>query len=396
LRGKQILILLALFFAVALEWGLLIYIISKPEGEVRPAAPPLVMSARFIAPEEGVVLFQGQRVTVEVEAPPLELTGAELWLNGHRAFPLPQSMARFPNRWIVTFLWEPSASAAYTLEATIKTTQGNVLKTPPLTLEVVPPLYLCFASDSAGNYDIYRMRADGALLEALIASPAEERKPSQAPDGSIAFAKGDEIWIKGRDGLKFLVKGQEPSFDPKGRYLAFRSNVSLAQELFLLDLRQGITQQLTSEYSFAGQASWSPDGERIAFAALKDGNWDVYIIQKDGGGLVRLTDHPSQDWYPAWSPDGQKIAFVSSRDGSHQLYLVNPDGSGLERLTQIPRGVEGPTFSPDGRLLAFTAYTGEGKGFSAREIHLLSLGTRRVWRITHDSFDETDVTWCSP
>ncbi len=363
---------------------------------MRPAAPPLVTSARFIAPEEGVVLFQGQKVTVEVEAPPLELTGAELWVNGRRALPFPQSMVRFPKRWVVTFLWEPSDPVSYTLETTLKTSQGNVLKTPPLTLEVIPPLYLCFASDLAGNYDIYRMRADGAMLEALIASPAEERKPTQAPDGSIAFARGDEIWLKDRNGLKFLVKGKEPTFDPKGRYLVFRNSVGLAQALFLLDIGKGITQQLTSEYSFAGQATWSPDGEKVAFTAVKDGNWDVYIIQKDGGGLVRLTDHPSQDWYPAWAPDGQKIAFVSSRDGSHQLYLVNPDGSGLERLTQIPGGVEGPAFSPDGRLLAFTAYTGEGKGFSAREIHLLSLGTRKLWRITYNGFDETDVAWCSP
>lgn len=394
MRGRQILILLALLLAVALEWGLLIYIISRPVGEVRPETP--LVSARFIAPTEGVMLFQGQKVTVEVETPLLELTGAELWVNGHRALPLPQSMARFSNRWVVTFLWEPSTPASYTLETTLKTSQGDVLRTSPLTVEVVPPLYLCFASDLAGNYDIYRMRADGALLEALIASPAEERKPTQAPDGSIAFAKGDEIWVKSRDGLKFLAKGQEPSFDPNGRYLAFRSNVGLAQELFLLDVGKGITQQLTSDYSFAGQASWSPDGERIAFAALKDGNWDVYIIQRDGGGLIRLTDHPAQDWYPAWSPDGQKIAFVSSREGSHQLYLVNPDGSSLERLTQIPGGVEGPVFSPDGRLIAFTAYTGEGRGFSAREIHLLSLGTRRVWRVTHDNFDETDLAWCLP
>jgi len=393
LRGRQILILLALFFAVALEWGLLIYIISKPEGEIRPETPTI--PARFIAPEEGMILFQGQKVTVEVETTLLELTGAELWVNGRRALPLPQSMARFSDRWVVTFLWEPSSPASYTLETTLKTSQGNVLRTLPLTVEVIPPLYLYFASDLAGNYDIYRMRADGTSLEALIASPAEERKPTQTADGSIAFAKGDEIWVKSRDGLKFLVKGQEPSFEPKGHYLTFRGNVGLAQELFLLDVRKGITQQLTSEYSFAGQASWSPDGERIAFAALKEGNWDVYIIQKDGSGLIRLTDHPAQDWYPAWSPDGKKIAFVSSREGSHQLYLVNPDGSGLERLTQIPGGVEGPAFSPDGRLIAFTAYTGEGKGFSAREIHLLSLGTRRVWRITYDKFDETDVTWCS-
>lgn len=134
----------------------------------------------------------------------------------------------------------------------------------------------------------------------------------------------------------------------------------------------------------------------IAFTAIKDGNWDIYLVRKDGNDLIRLTDHPARDWFPAWSPDGRKIAFVSAMDGSHQIYFINPDGTGLEKVTQIAGGAERPVFSPDGKLMAFVAYTGQGEGFSAREIYILSLSTRWLKRVTSDSFDETDVVWCPP
>ncbi len=396
MTGKRVLLLLALFFAVVLEWGLLVYLISRGMGEAEPEVQPLPPSSvRFLSPEEGAIIFQGQTVTVEVESPPAELTGAELWVNGRKTYPLPRSMARYPNRWVVTFLWEASTPASYTIEAILTSPQGQ-MKTPPLAIEVIPPLYLCFATDSAGNYDIYRMRADGTGPEPLLNSPADEREPSVAPDGTIAFVKGEEIWLKGSNGLKFIGQGREPAFDPSGRYLAFRGSNGPVQELFIYGLKDGSVRQLTSGNTFAGQPSWSPDGEKIAFTALREGNWDIYLIRRDGNGLVRLTDHPAQDWFPAWSPDGRRIAFVSSREGSHQLYLMMPDGSNPEKVTQIPGGVERPAFSPDGRLLAFTAYTGEGRGFSAREIHLLSLGTRRLRRITYDGFDQTDLTWCPP
>lgn len=398
MTGRRVLLLLILFLFAVLEWGLLIYLISKGTEKAKLDIQPLLQlsssSARFLSPEGGAILFHGQTVTVEVESPPLDLTGAELWINGRKALPLPRSMVRYPNRWIVTFLWEAPSPASYTLEAVLTSSRGEITKTTPLSVEVIPPLYFCFATDLNGNYDIYRMRADGSSLEPLLNSPADEREPSIAPNGTMAFVKGEGIWLKGHNGLKFIAQGREPTFDPSGRYLVFRASSGGTQELFLYSLQDGSVRQLTSGNAFAGQPSWSPDGEKIAFTSLKEGNWDIYLIRRDGSGLIRLTDNPAQDWHPAWSPDGDKIAFVSSRDGSHQLYFLATDSGNLEKITDIPGGVEKPIFSPDGRLLAFTAYTGEGVGFSAREIHLLSLRTRWLRRITYDSFDQTDLIWC--
>ncbi len=397
MTGKRVLLLLLLFAAAILEWSLLVYIISKPEGEAGPEVQMLPPSfAFFLSPQDGAIIFQGQTITVEVESPPVEITGAELWVNGHKAQPLPRSMVRYSNRWLVTFLWEATSPATYTFEAILTKATGEREKTPPLTLEVIPPLYLCFASNMAGNYDLYRMRADGTELEPILNSPDDEREISFATDGSIAFVKEGKIWLKGHHGLEFIAQGSEPSFDPKARYLVFRANHNQAQELFIYDLENKTIRQLTSGNSFAGQPSWSPDGEMIAFTAIKDGNWDIYLVRKDGNDLIRLTDHPARDWFPAWSPDGRKIAFVSAMDGSHQIYFINPDGTGLEKVTQIAGGAERPVFSPDGKLMAFVAYTGQGEGFSAREIYILSLSTRWLKRVTSDSFDETDVVWCPP
>jgi TolB protein len=114
----------------------------------------------------------------------------------------------------------------------------------------------------------------------------------------------------------------------------------------------------------------------------------------EGGEAQRLTDDPATDWAPAWSPDGTRLAFVSDRGGSHQVYVVRADGGpGLEQLTDLGQGAEAPAWSPDGFWLAVVAYTGEGAGVERREIYLVRVDGRGAVRLTHNAFDDTDVTW---
>jgi len=401
--GRRILVLILLAVLVALEYGLLFYLLRGSEGEVpsEGGTSPLIT---VLSPPDNSVVIQGQTITVEVETRTTgRVIAAELWLDGKKALGLPSAIKVYSTRQVVDFAWEASLTGTHSLEVRLTDSEARRL-TASLTIKVIPPLYLCFASNRDGDYEIYRMRADGTEIEKLTDNALQEREPSQAPDGSIAIASSADglNWelVLLRDGKRRPLPGKgsrrEPVFDPTGRYLLFVSAREGGEELFLLDLRTQEERPLTSGDAYAGQASWHPSGWEIAFTVLRQGNWDVYRINRDGSSLTRLTDHPAQDWHPAWSPDGSKIAFVSGRDGSHRLYLMNPDGTGVERISGAPDGVEQPVFSPDGKLLAFVAYTGKGQGVYAREIYVLPLDTGHPIRLTHNAYDDTDVTWCTP
>lgn len=400
--GRRILVLIILAALVALEYGLLFYLLrgSKGEAPSEQGASPLIT---VLSPPDNSVVIQGQTVTVEVEARTTgKIIAAELWLDGRRALGLPSAIKVYPAWQVVDFAWEASLTGTHTLEVRLTDAEARRL-TASLNIKVIPPLYLCFASNRDGDYEIYRMRADGTELAKLTDNSIQDREPSQAPDGTIAIASSADgaNWklVLLREDRRILLPGEgsrrEPVFDPTGRYLLFVSAREKGEELFLLDLRTRKERPLTSGNAYAGQASWHPSGQEIAFTALREGNWDVYRMRWDGSGLIRLTDHPAQDWHPAWSPDGSEVAFVSGREGSHRLYLMNSDGTGVEKVPGAPEGIEQPIFSPDGKLLAFVAYTGQGQGVNAREIYILPLGTGHPVRLTRNAYDDTDVVWCT-
>jgi dipeptidyl aminopeptidase/acylaminoacyl peptidase len=131
-----------------------------------------------------------------------------------------------------------------------------------------------------------------------------------------------------------------------------------------------------------GRPTWSPDGKNVAFISNMSGRNNLWLVPSDGGWPVQLTVSDQRQTAPAWSPDGKWIAYQSDYDGDElwDIFLVSPKTGKVVNLTQTREISEvGPTWSPDGRYLAYEV---KPKTSAAYEIDIYDMLMREVKHLT--------------
>jgi len=194
-------------------------------------------------------------------------------------------------------------------------TQGN--KQTPDAPVPEPQGKIAFASDRAGNFEIYVMNPDGGGLVRVTNNPAEDTQPTWSPDGSkLAF-------VSNRDGNK---------------------------EIYVVNADGSGTTRLTNNTAEDIEPTWSPSTTtpKIAFVSHRDGNDEVYSMNPDGTGQANLTNNAGDDVDPAYiAGSGSLIAFASNRDGDKfEIYRMNADGTSQTRLTNNSFNDVAPTWPP--------------------------------------------------
>ena len=131
-----------------------------------------------------------------------------------------------------------------------------------------------------------------------------------------------------------------------------------------------------------GDTTWSPDGRTIAFISNLSGRNNVWLLPADGGWPTQLTVSDQRQSSPAWSPDGKWIAYESDYDGDEQwdIFLVSPKTGQIVNLTNTREIAEqSPVWSPDGRYLAYLV---KPKTSSTHEIDVYDTLMREVKHLT--------------
>src|SRR5271169_2716545 len=84
-----------------------------------------------------------------------------------------------------------------------------------------------------------------------------------------------------------------------------------------------------------GGTTWSPDGKQIAFISNISGRNNIWLVPATGGWPTQLTVSDQRQLSPAWSPDGLWIAYISDHDGDEMwdVFLVSPNGGDVVNLT---------------------------------------------------------------
>ena len=143
----------------------------------------------------------------------------------------------------------------------------------------------------------------------------------------------------------------EPQLSPDGKKIAFRSDRSGSEEIWVCDVNGANAVQLTS---FGGTTinwvpRWSPDGSRLTFSAIEDRD-DVYVVNVNGGTPRPLTSDSRGSNNPSWSRDGKWILFDLEDSGKAGIYKV--PGEGGEPVL-VTKGGWAPVESPDGRYIYY-------------------------------------------
>jgi len=248
-----------------------------------------------------------------------------------------------------------------------------------------------FSSGTFPHLALWRIAASaGALPKKISVDASNASEPTISGLGNrLAFVSGKSdlnVWSvylgrTGRDAkaTRFIASTQTeayPAYSPDGRKIAFMSDRSGRDEIWICDSDGSRPTQLTS---MAGSAmygpSWSPDSQNIAFTAAQQGmKEDIYSISAKGGAPRRLTSHPAEDKWPYWSHDGKWIYFSSTRSGREEIWKMPSSGEQAVQITH--NSADMPQVSPDGKFLYYM------KGWPEAV---------SVWRASLDGIQEVKV-----
>jgi Tol biopolymer transport system component/DNA-binding winged helix-turn-helix (wHTH) protein len=115
-----------------------------------------------------------------------------------------------------------------------------------------------------------------------------------------------------------------------------------------------VLRQVTFDAGLTTEPAVAPDGSMVAYVSDRKGrNLNLWVQQLPNGASIQLTHGEVDVHSPSFSPDGKKIVFRSEQDGG-ALYVV-PTLGGTPRLL-VAQGRDA-RYSPDGKWIAYWAGT---------------------------------------
>jgi Tol biopolymer transport system component/imidazolonepropionase-like amidohydrolase len=203
-----------------------------------------------------------------------------------------------------------------------------------------------------------------------------------SPDGKeIAFDLLGDIYTIPMSGgeAHALTSGvawdMQPRYSPNGKWIAFTSDRSGGDNLWIVNRDGSNPRQVTKEsFRLLNSPSWSPDSEYLVgrkhFTAERSlGAGEMWLYHRTGGDGLQLTKKRTDQkdtGEPAFSPDGRYLyfsddvtpgqIFAYNKDPNGEIYVIqrlDRETGDIDRYVTGPGGSIRPTPSPDGMSLAF-------------------------------------------
>ncbi|MFH1963116.1 MAG: carboxypeptidase regulatory-like domain-containing protein [bacterium] len=275
----------------------------------------------------------------------------------------------------------------------------------PISLSLTPVVkggMVAFSSNRDGAFHIYLMNASGTPTIRLTpdiqytgtATPPGYYSPNLSSDGrQIAFSSdvsgNNDIYLMDTNGLNMVqltIGGSaddSPCFSPDGKFIAFVSG----KDICLKNIAAGTMTTLLKGNGTITTPCFSPDGTRLIFCLSKDGLSQIYSLDIPGTNTRNLTGSSSTNLSPSLSPDRRQIVFSSNRDGErYRLYLMDINGRNQQCIPiNLDSDLHEPCFSPDGKQIIFWA--------NNPDLYTVNLDGSGLTQLTFGTASDTKPSW---
>lgn len=277
----------------------------------------------------------------------------------------------------------------------------TVAQTKPPTKRATPAVITDPAQiKSEEKFDIQPFTIDKLYMTRAIGDSA------WSPDSKqVAFISNisgrNNLWIIAAEGgwpTQLTVSNQRqsnPAWSPKGRWIAYTSDADGNEQwdIFLVSPRDGQVVNLTDTAEISEEnPAWSPDGEKLAYSVKpKDSpNYEIDVIEVAGKKVTHLTSNTPKEWSnanPIWSRDGKSIVFTRQHAAGKDsnIFIASADTGQAANLTphQGERNFYASDISPDGKTLLITSNAGNGYNNAG----LLDVAARKITWLTRDKWE---------
>jgi dipeptidyl aminopeptidase/acylaminoacyl peptidase len=211
-----------------------------------------------------------------------------------------------------------------------------------------------------------------------------------------------------------LVKDTAPKWSPDGNKIAFLSNRTGKNQVWVLSVKGGEAVQLTDVDGSVVDYSWSPAGDALALTVQEpkaetdsdvleitrlrykaDGVREflstrkhVHVFTIETKEVEQITSGDFDFYGVKFSPDGERLAYLGSKEATQEIeYLPSiwqyDLSLGEESLLHQGSGpIRSLTFSPDGKWLGFIGHEHGETSSNNLDVWAVSLSTKEALNLS--------------
>lgn len=179
-------------------------------------------------------------------------------------------------------------------------------------------------------------------------------------------------------------------YSPNGKWLSFTRNKGNVNHILIApvqSLQDSI--QITQDSSYHGRVKWANKANQLAYLSDKSGSNEIYLYQIASKATQQLTNNKVREKYFSWSPDDTQLATTMRGDSTeNDIYVIEIDSGKTTQLTMSPENESEIAWSPSGKYLAYHAKVDESD-----DIFLLQLDNLVVRKVTNGEGYHGEPAW---
>lgn len=260
--------------------------------------------------------------------------------------------------------------------------------------------YLVYISNKAGaGFDLYRNSVDGKQEVRLTNEEGWEWRPQFVSGSSMIVYNAQDT--AGRFKMKAInlqggslpfeaFKLPEFAITQDRNWIAYTRKHGNETDIMVAKYASVIDSiQITSSQSYNGRPVWSRGGNLLAYISDRTGSNEVYVYDLISGITRRITTNKMTEKYITWSPNDSQLAVTMRSVGSeNEIFIINLNNLEVQTLTNSTYNEAEIAWSLKGNHIAFHA-----KVEGSDDIYVLNIESKEVVKVTDGQGYYGEPTW---